>query len=560
MPLEHSEFELAQAADAATAEALDALPDPREDEDEGESVAVAPDGFRLTDAGNARRLIDLADGTVRFAHAWGRWIVYREGRWIVDQNDVLITEKAKRVSRHLMAMVPKLYGDDRKPVFAAAIRAESAGAIAAMVRLARGIPGVIVDHEQLDADGFILNCTNGTVDLCTGELRQHDPADLCTQQCPVAYDPSATAPLWEKCLDRWQPDLEVREYLQREAGAGASGRQTETLSIHYGLGGNGKSKFFGAVQHALGSYAVVPHKSLIVASRHEQHPTVFATLFRARLAVASETSESARINEEQVKNLTGNDRLAARRMREDEWHFDPSHTLVMFSNILPTINGTDNGIWRRVRMITWDVTIPTAEQDEALGDKLATEAPGILRWIVEGAVRYLEVGIGAPDRIVASTAAFRGDQDTVSRFIADIGIVFDPMARTPTSVLTEAHESWVKDNGIADKGHWQRVAKELTKRGAKAGRTKSVGRLWDGISMQGVDQESAGQPANQSTGVTGVSALPVIPGFAPYAKPTGTGDTPVTPNTCSTGTGPPEWTDEDIESMLSDYDEEYSAL
>jgi putative DNA primase/helicase len=497
----------------------------------GDDLAVAPDGLRLTDAGNARRLIGLAGGKVRYAHAWGRWIVYRDGRWIVDQNDVLITEMAKRVSRHLMGMASELYKEMRDLVWNAALRAESAGSIAAMIRLARGIPGVIVNHEDLDADPLILNCTNGTIDLRTGQLRQHDPTDLCTQQAPVDYDPEAVAPLWEKCLERWQPDPEVREYLQREAGAAATGRQTETLSIHYGLGANGKSKFFGAVQHTLGSYAVVPHKSLIVASRHEQHATVVASLFRARLAVASETSESAKINEEQVKNLTGNDRLAARRMREDEWNFDPSHTLVMFSNILPTIKGTDNGIWRRVRMVPWDVTIPEAEQDEALGDKLDAELSGVLRWMVEGSVRYLEVGIGAPERIVASTAAFRGDQDTVARFLTEAGIVFDPMGRTPTTDLTEAHEAWVDDNGIADRGHWQRVAKELTKRGGRAGRTKSLGRLWDGVTMRGPEQESAGQTANHSTGVTGVTALPVNPGFTPYAKPTGRGDTPVTPTT-----------------------------
>jgi hypothetical protein len=105
------------------------------------------------------------------------------------------------------------------------------------------------------------------------------------------------------------------------------------------------------------------------------------------------------------------------------------------------------------------------------------------------------------------------------------------MGRTPTTDLTEAHEAWVDDNGIADRGHWQRVAKELTKRGGRAGRTKSLGRLWDGVTMRGPEQESAGQTANHSTGVTGVTGVPVNPGFTPYAKPTGRGVTPVTPTT-----------------------------
>ena len=107
-----------------------------------------------------------------------------------------------------------------------------------------------------------------------------------------------------------------------------------------------------------------------------------ASLFRARLAIASETAQTANLNDEQIKAITGGDRLAARRMREDEWHFNPSHTLVMFSNYRPKVIGTDEGMWRRLRLIEWDVIIPEDEHDENLATKLRSEAPGILRWIV----------------------------------------------------------------------------------------------------------------------------------------------------------------------------------
>ena len=463
---------------------------------DGSDLALAPDGFRLTDVGNSERFIKLMDGKVRYAHIWSCWLVYRKGRWIRDPKGELVTEMAKRVAKSLLALVAKMPVPDRDDqkserdrVYKAAIRLESKASIFAMVQLARAIPGVIVDHEELDANPDILNCLNGTVDLRTGDLRPHDPADLCTQQCPVNYDPNAQAPLWEACLLRWQPDPEIREYLQREAGAGACGRQTETLSIHYGHGANGKSKYWGAIGKVLGPYAMVPHKSLIVASRHEQHPTVVASLFRARLAIASETEKSANINEEQVKNLTGNDRISARKMYQDEWSFDPSHTLVLFSNFLPTIQGTDNGIWRRVRMIPWDVTIPVDERDEELADKLTTEAAGILRWMVEGAVRFLEVGIGAPASIQASTAEFRGEQDTVTRFITEAGLVFDPNGSVRSADLQVVHEEWCDEAGEDARGHYKRVAHELTRRGAKAERRKT-GRYWAGVAL--VDQQSKG--------------------------------------------------------------------
>jgi putative DNA primase/helicase len=469
-------------------------PEPRDDD-----LGVAPDGYRLTDTGHAQRFVDHTGGRVRYVHQWGRWIVYRAGRWIIDGDDALVTEAAKAVPCALMAMVPALNGDERRRVFSAAIRAESARALAAMVRLARGIPGVIIDHEELDADPAILNVLNGTIDLRTSELRPHDPADLCTQQCPVVYDPVATAPLWQACVERWQPNLEIRNYLQIEAGAGAAGYATETISIHHGDGANGKSKFFGALQHVLGPYAVTPHKSLLVTSHHEQHPTVLASLFRGRLAVASETAVTDRLNDEQVKNLTGGDRLRVRRMREDEWAFTPSHTLVMFSNHRPDVRGQDEGIWRRLRLVPWCVTIPKEERDEHLSDKLAAEASGILLWIVEGARRYLADGLSAPEAVRAATDAYRASADTVGQFLADV-VTFTPGGEVSSSALIEAHDAWCADAGVKDRGQWTRVTTRLTAGGARSKRTHG-GRRWMGIALaNAVSEPSAGQSV---TGVTG---------------------------------------------------------
>lgn len=398
-------------------------------------TTTAPDGLHLTDTGNARRFINLTDGKVRYVHQWASWIVYQRGHWVIDVKDALVTEMAKVVAPALMAMVPGIEDVTlQREVLAAARRAESASAIANMIKLARAISGVIVNHEDLDANPDILNVANGTVDLRTGELRVHDPADLCTMQCPVAYDPEATAPLWEACQRRWHPEPELREYLQREAGAAATGHPTETLSIHIGPGANGKSKHVGALQHVLGPYSVIPHKSLLITTRAEEHPTVIAALFRTRMAVASETASTAHLNDEQVKAITGGDRLSGRRIREDPWSFNPTHTMVMFSNHQPTVVGTDQGMWRRLRLIPWDVTIPVDERDEHLAAKLAEEAPGILRWVVDGAVRFFSTGFAPPERVRAASAEYRATQDTVSRFLAEV-VTFRPGAQVLSAAV-----------------------------------------------------------------------------------------------------------------------------
>jgi putative DNA primase/helicase len=453
---------------------------------DGQRDLALPDRHRATDVGNAARLLELADGNMRYVHAWGKWIVYQHGRWVIDENDALVTEQAKKVARHLFKLAATITGDKdtRERVWKHAIRSEAAGAIAAMVRLARGAPGILVEHEQLDADPYLLNVRNGTIDLHTGRLRPHDPADLMTVQCPVNYDPAAPAPLWTACVERWQPDPAVRDYIQLRAGAGATGKPTETVDVDYGGGGNGKSKFWGAIQHVLGDYTVVPHKSLLVAQKHEQHATVVARLFRKRLAVASETKAADTLDDEQVKNLTGGDRLSGRRMREDPWEFQPTHTLVMFSNHKPTIQGRDEGIWRRLRLVPWEVTIPENEQDDDLAAKLALEGPGILAWVVDGARRFIAEGLVPPAAVRVATDRYRADEDTVGRFINDVLRIGDGFAHS--SDIKAELDAWCDEQGI-EPPRMNEITEQLKQLGCRdGGRRKIQGKrstIWHGVSI-----------------------------------------------------------------------------
>lgn len=463
-----------------------------DDNSDDQQGAFAPDGYRLTDAGNAARLIEVAGDQLRFVHAWGRWLVYLEGRWTVDVGDALVTEHAKEVARGLFLLLPDCADETKKKLFNAAVRAESASGIAAMIRLARAIRGVIIDHEDLDADPYLLNVRNGTVDLRTGRLRTHDPADLLTLQCPVDFDPDATAPLWNECLERWQPDPNMRAYLQLEAGAGATGIPTETVSIHFGAGANGKSKYFGGIQHVLGPYAAVPDKSLLMQQPHQQHPTVKAALFRKRFIVASESKAADALDDEHVKSLTGGDRLLARRMREDFWEFAPTHTLVLFSNHRPTIHGSDEGVWRRVRLFPWEVTIPENERDLHLAEKLQKEAPGILAWTVEGARRFLEEGFDPPDTVRAATDRYRIEEDVVGRFVDEVLKIVDGW--TWSSDIRDALDRWCTDEGVPPIS-MNDVAAVLEERGCTSKRQTIGGRrgtLWVGVGLltpQPSDQE-----------------------------------------------------------------------
>ncbi len=412
------------------------------------SAGELADGSRDTDVGNADRFIAAAGGTVRYVHAWARWIVYDEtaGVWRVDHGNALVTEAAKGVARTMFRTAAELNGDTRDRLWKWAKRSETAAAIANMVGLARGMPSVLVAHEELDAKPWLLNVANGTIDLRAGELRSHDPDDLLTVQAPTIYDEAAAAPLWASCLQRWQPDPAVRLFLQKVVGTGATGHPIEALFINVGPGGNGKGKFYGAIAHTLGDYVIVPHKSLLTVQRHEQHDTVKARFYGARLAIASETDAADRLDEAKVKELTGGDRLEARRMREDPWQFRPSHTMVMHTNHRPKIRGTDEGVWRRIRLIPWTVTIPIEERDEELATKLEAESSGILNWILDGYASWRLEGFAEPAPVVEATAEYRSAQDVLAAFLVDC---FELVAghRESTREIVETYERWCESTG-----------------------------------------------------------------------------------------------------------------
>lgn len=235
-----------------------------------ESTTTPPDDA-LTDSGNSTRLMQLHGPHLRYIPRWGKWLVWsqREGRWILDDKDVRVRELAKDVGRgvkHEAASEPD--HDQAKRLFAFGASSLNARKISAMVDLARGIDGVPLDHERLDADGWLLGVKNGVIDLRTGQLRPAQFLDLITRQCPTRWSEDARAPRWEQATKEWFPDSELRAYVRRLAGAALMGGQRDhVFVIHYGGGGNGKGTFMHAVQQILGPLAVVIHLSLLVQSR-----------------------------------------------------------------------------------------------------------------------------------------------------------------------------------------------------------------------------------------------------------------------------------------------------
>jgi putative DNA primase/helicase len=449
--------------------------------------AKLPDQQQATDVGNAERLARRASGRLRYVSKWGRYLVYRDGRWVVCDDDALGIEEAKGVAQDLFHLAARddLTVEERAATSSWAIRSQSAGALRAMLGLTHGMPGIHIEHDQLDRWPWLLNVRNGTIDLETGEFREHRATDLLTLQAPVTYDLEAAAPLWMKCLERWQPDPDLRRYLQMMIGSGATGHPVERLLVCHGTGANGKGRFFGAVSDVLGPYVVVPHRSLLIETRQED-AAARAALFGARLLVAEETSLGERLAETSIKNLTGQDRLSARRLYENPWHFDPTWTAALHTNHRPTVRGTDEGIWRRVRLIPWEVTIPEAERDTRLRERLQAEASGILNWLIEGALLWRDDPEWEPDAVRAATADYRGESDVLGRFLAE-ECATGPTCRVRASDLRDRYVAWCEREGVPPEAP-QVVAPSMRARGFTSERRGGGVNWWVGVGLQPREQ------------------------------------------------------------------------
>jgi putative DNA primase/helicase len=405
----------------------------------------------LTDTGNAARLIGLHGARLHYLPSWGRWIVCApDGFYDIDHRDVQVRELAKAVGRQLKREAVKEPDSERaKKLFAYGLASLNARGIGGMVDLARGIEGIPLDHEELDRDGWLLGTENGVIELRTGEHRPARPADLMTMRCPVPWEADATAPRWERAIEEWFPDPEVRAYVQRVAGSVLVGAQRDhVFVIHFGLGGNGKGTFTRALQHVLGPLATEIHLSLLIQTKFSEHDTVKADLFRARLALAVETDKRVKLAEASVKNLTGGDRIRGRRMREDPWAFDPTHSLWLQTNHLPEITGRDTGIWRRIRVVKWERTFSDQDQDRDLDATLAAEAPGILRWLVQGCLDWQREGLKEPEAVIRATLEYRRREDVLSRFAADSELVFRPGLEIGAGELQDMLGRWAEEEGV----------------------------------------------------------------------------------------------------------------
>jgi len=371
-----------------------------------------------TDLGNARRLVEALDGNARYDHASRSWYLF-DGRCWHRDNDGAILREAKAVGDRLLADAEAVNDPDhRKRRIAFAVKSQSQPRIRAMVELAQSEAGIPITASEFDRPAHLLNTRNGTVDLRTGELRPHNRADLLSRLINIDFDLGAPCPTFERFVVKvFQGDDDLIEFVHRVFGYAATGETKEQIFlVLHGDGANGKSTLLKAISDALGPYAShTPTETLLV--RNGGPSNDIARLMGARLVTASEADASQRLNESFIKQVTGDEPMTARYLYGEFFTFLPMFKLVLATNFLPQVNGSDPALFRRLRLIPFNRVFTAAEQDKELGAKLAAELPGVLAWIVRGAGKWYEKGLTTPAAVLHAGAEFRADSDTVGTYI-----------------------------------------------------------------------------------------------------------------------------------------------
>jgi putative DNA primase/helicase len=427
----------------------------------------------------------MHEADIRYVEPWRTWAVWNGLRWELV-SDVMLLPLARHVTEHMFAWAATLPEDQRDKLRKHAIATQKEQRLHAMINLAKGETSIRAEPSAFDADPWLLGCENFTINLRTGKTHGPRREDMITKSTGIVVDQQAQCPNWLATLD-WvfQGDTETIEHVQRVLGYMLTGLVSEEkLFAFFGGGANGKTTVAMTIYDMLGDYAAKGRRDLLLQSQGEKgaaSPDV-AALHGKRLVLVSETDEGCSIAEAQLKEITSNEPITARKLHRDPFTFMPNHKTLLMTNHPPFVKGSDDGIWRRLDIIEFNNKIADDAKDPHFREnKLRSELPGILAWAVRGCILWRAVGGLKPSPAVQQTLKdYRGEMDFIQQWI-DERTIDDPQASISRSAAYSDYKSWSEDEHTPTLGNRRFVA-ELKARGFDTAKSGGV-RLFKGLRL-----------------------------------------------------------------------------
>lgn len=438
--------------------------------------------IELTDLGNARRLVERFGDQIRYCGPWNKWMVWDGKRWKRDDTGEL-ERMAKEITEYILKEAINCKDSSSSNLlFNHAIRSQASNKIRATIDVAKTESRVAARPEDFDKDMYLFNCENGILDLRTGELLPHNPRWLITRVSPVTFDPLADCSKFLKFIERiFSNDIELIEYMRDIVGYSLSGDISDQSFYYlYGLGANGKSVFLEIIRFLMGEYGKQSDFETFNTKSGDKVRNDLAMLKGARFVTAPEVDGGKALSESVIKQVTGGEPISARFLFAEYFEYKPEFKLFMAANHKLEIKNQDHGIWRRVKMIPFKVTIPEDERDNHLTEKLKLELSGILNWAIQGFNHWNKGLMKVPKSVLEATQGYKHDMDIVGEFIESKCKV-GPDETVRVSTLYESYKDWCKYNNEMLLGKIQFGAR-LSQLGYEKGRDREAYH-WNGIGL-----------------------------------------------------------------------------
>ncbi|MGZ2417174.1 putative DNA primase/helicase [Staphylococcus caledonicus] len=401
------------------------------------------------DTGNTDRFIDRYGHLYKHSYITNKFYIYDGQKWKVDDRGAirkLIDEMIESIKNEKVLHSEDVTEEEAREAFQKYYK-KTRGTQSKKNIMNELMHRKTVTPDEFDKDDMLLNVANGYIDLTSRELYKHDINRMFSQIANTDYSEKIQPAVWLDFLnDIFAGDKAVIRYIQKALGYSLTGSTREqVMFILFGKGRNGKSIFVETIAEILGDYSNNMQAKSLMVKKNDNVNTDIARLSKARFVTSSEPNEGFRFDEGLIKQITGGDKVTARFLYAEEFEYTPKFKIWVSTNHKPIIRGTDDGIWRRLVLIPFDVQIPEEKVDKDLKYKLLREAPAILNWMAEGAYMWMREGLDLPEKLKDAGQTYRTEMDVIEQFIEDECKRVDD-GRVKANELYSVYKIWANEN------------------------------------------------------------------------------------------------------------------